>query len=339
VVFAAYLYLFLGRRKPAERLAETALAWTERMPDPTKARSYVMLDVVMRPFLMRRREAFARVEHIVESARENGDLEYAYYARFIVACYLALAGDAVGATAKRLASIAASVHSSEQWHAETERCARIYGLLDMPYISPADVERAYRDDLTRPEVVGLGQGFSGTLWLPVLCTFGRHDLAFAQSQRLWKELFRISAFVHVVDHVFYRGIAAAALADSVRGREHRRYRRELRRSLRYVRARARDGPDFAHMALLLEAEQARLARRFARARALYDEAATRASRQSFPHQAALAHERHALLLLALRRETEAAALQRRAIATYREWGALGKAELLAQSPRLRSAPS
>jgi hypothetical protein len=84
------------------------------------------------------------------------------------------------------------------------------------------------------------------------------------------------------------------------------------------------------MALLLEAEHARLAGHFDRARSLYDEAATRAGRQTFPHHAALAHERHARLLAALRRETEAAALRRRAIATYREWGARGKADLLTQ---------
>jgi hypothetical protein len=329
-VYAGYRYLFLGHRRACERLAETALVWDERMPEPTAARTHVMLDVVMRPFLMQRREALARVESIVESARENGDLEYAYYARFIVACFLALAGDEVGATSRGLASIAESVRGSPQWYAETERAARVYGLLDTPYLSPIDVERAFRDDIARPEVAGLGQGFSGTLWLLVLCTFGRHDLAFAQSQRLWKGLFRISPFVHVVDHLLYRGIAAAALADSASGIERRRYRSVVRSCLRYVRGRARDGPDFAHMALLLEAEHARLAGHFDRARSLYDEAATRAGRQTFPHHAALAHERHARLLAALRRETEAAALRRRAIATYREWGARGKADLLTQ---------
>jgi hypothetical protein len=84
------------------------------------------------------------------------------------------------------------------------------------------------------------------------------------------------------------------------------------------------------MALLLEAELARLAGHFARARSLYDEAATRAHRQAFPHHAALAHERHARLLAAVRRPTEAAVLLSKAIATYREWGALGKADLLAR---------
>jgi hypothetical protein len=335
-VYAGYRYLFLGQRRACERLAETARVWTERMPDPTAARTHVMLDVVMRPFLMRRREALTRVEHIVESARENGDLEYAYYARFIVACYLALAGDEVRATSKGLASIAGSVRGSLQWHAETERVARVYGLLDTRDISTVDVERAFHDDISRPELAGLGQGFSGTLWLLVLCTFELHDLAFAQSQRLWKGLFLISPFVHVLDHLFYRGIAAASLADSRRGVERRRYLSVVRSSLRYIRGRARDGPDFAHMVLLLEAEQARLTGNVGRARSLYDEGATRAARQAFPHHAALAHERHARLLVAMRRETEAAELLRRAIATYREWGALGKAELLREN---RSAAS
>jgi predicted ATPase len=328
-VYATYLYLFLGARKRAQRMAETALSWTERIPDPTAARTRMMVQVLLYPFLMHRRHALSAIDRIVESARENGDPEFAHYARFNETCYLALAGDPVKDMARRFARVAEDVRASQQWYPEAERCRQVYAALAASTACPDALAQAYADDVTRAGIPSAGQGFSATLWLLVLCTFDRHDLAFAHSERLAAALFRISPFVHVVDHTFYRGLAAAALASDARGGERRRYRRVLRRSLRYLKRRARDGPDFVHMELLLQAEQARLARDPARARSLYEKAAERAAQQAFAHHAALAHERHARLLTRLRRDTEAAPMLRRAIAGYREWGAVGKALLLA----------
>jgi hypothetical protein len=329
-VYATYLYLFLGARKRAQRMAETALYWTERIPDATAARSRMMVQVLLYPFLMRRRHALSAIDRIAESARENGDPEFAHYARFNEVCYLALAGDPVAETLKRLTRIADDVRASQQWYPESERCRRVYALLTATETSGDALGIAYAEDIAKSGLASAGQGFSSTIWLLVLCTFGRHDLAFEHSERLAPTLFRISPFVHVADHTFYRGLAAAALASPARGSERRRYRRALHRSLRYLKRRARDGPDFVHMATLLRAEEARLARHPARARVLYEEAATRAAQNAFPHHAALAHERHARLLASVRRETEAAPLLRRAIAGYTEWGALGKATLLAE---------
>ncbi len=329
-VYAMYLYLFLGARKRAQRMAETALFWTERIPDSTAARSRMMVQALLYPFLMRRRQALSAIDRIAESARENGDPEFAHYTRFNEACYLALAGDPVAATLKRLTRIADEVRGSQQWYPETERCRRVYALLAASEPSGDALGQAYTQDIAKVGLATPGQGFSSTIWLLVLCTFGRHDLAFEHSERLAPMLFRISPFVHVVDHTFYRGLAAAALAGEARGATRRRYRKVLRRSLRYLKRRARDGPDFVHMATLLRAEEARLAKDPARARLLYEEAAARAAQHAFPHHAALAHERHARLLAAGRRETEATPLLRRAIAGYTEWGAQGKARLLAE---------
>jgi hypothetical protein len=87
------------------------------------------------------------------------------------------------------------------------------------------------------------------------------------------------------------------------------------------------------METLLRAERARLRRDHNGARALYERAAERAEEQQFPHHAALAHERHARMLAALRRETEAAASFAQAIALYRAWGAEPKAAELARELR------
>jgi hypothetical protein len=327
-VYATYVYLFLGSRRRALRMAETALLWTERIPDATASRSRMMIHVLLYPFLMRRRHALSEIDRIVKSARENGDPEFAHYAGFNETCYLALAGDRVAEITARLARIASEVRASKQWYPEAERCRRVYALLAATELSTASIEQSYADDLAQASEGSSGESFSSTLWLLVLCTFGLYDLAFAHSERVAKKLFRVSPFVHVVDHTFYRGLAAAALASSARDHTRRRYRHVLRQSLRYVKRRARDGPDFVHMESMLRAERARLARDPVRARHLYHEAATQAAQQAFVHHAALAHERHARLLATLRRDTETVPLLRRAIASYDEWGAVGKVRLL-----------
>jgi hypothetical protein len=92
------------------------------------------------------------------------------------------------------------------------------------------------------------------------------------------------------------------------------------------------------MVWLLEAEQARLAGRDRRARALYERAAQRARQQEFPQHAALAHERLARMLMDVRRRTEAASALAQAQALYREWGASAKsAALKAEQHALRKA--
>ena len=84
------------------------------------------------------------------------------------------------------------------------------------------------------------------------------------------------------------------------------------------------------MATLLEAEHARLRGRHGVARSAFERAAHGAREQQFPHHAALAHERRASLLQALRRETEASTALREATALYGEWGATAKVPLLEQ---------
>jgi tetratricopeptide (TPR) repeat protein len=167
-----------------------------------------------------------------------------------------------------------------------------------------------------------------THWLFVLCVLGRYDLAFAQSEALGERLFRIVPFVHVADHTLHRGLAAAELALHAGGRSRRRYVRALRESLRRMRRWADSGPDFVHMQTVLEAELARLSSRFEAARKLYQRAVVRAREQRFPNHAALIQERHARLLLALRRDSEAELALREAAALYHEWGALPKVDAL-----------
>jgi hypothetical protein len=133
------------------------------------------------------------------------------------------------------------------------------------------------------------------------------------------------------DYALFLGIASAELATSKRGAGG--YRRDLVRCARRLNVIARQGADFAHMALVLAAERARLQRRSARALQLYAAAEEAAFKQSYRHHAALILERRARLLLTLRRETEATTTLRRAIALYEEWGARAKARALEEHLR------
>jgi hypothetical protein len=205
----------------------------------------------------------------------------------------------------------------------------VYRLLLLDVDDPALERHVAESDVWIESHPSSADPYIRTLWLLVLCVHGRYDLALEQSDALGDRLYRIVPFVHVADHVFLRGFAAAALATSESGKDPRRWMRALRESLRRLRGWARSGPDFVHMVLLLEAECARHRGSVESARLLYQQAAVQARKQSFLHHAALIHERRGSLLLGLRRYTESESAIADAVALYREWGALPKANALA----------
>jgi tetratricopeptide (TPR) repeat protein len=236
----------------------------------------------------------------------------------------------VAATEQTLLQLSEKIQRAGHRYPEPERCHRAYRLLSRTDL-PLEDELAQSDEWIAADR-GSAEPYIRTLWLMVLCVYGRHDLAFAQSEKLGKRLFKITPYVHVADHMFYRGMAAAALARSGPWVERYRFMQQLGRCLRPLRRWAKAGPDFAHMALL-EAERAHLRGNRARARKLYEEAASAAHQQDFVHHAALAHERLGRALLEERRETEAAGALREAIAFYKTWGARPKAQALAAEHR------
>jgi len=327
-VYSTYLYLFLGQKRLAERLARLALDWTQRMADPARPRTRMMVEVLLHPFLKPRREALASIDEIEESARECGDLEFAHYARFNCICYLALAGDPVAALARKFEALEVTVSHGEQWADEVARCSGIYRKLGGHETTPDGLDGAYLDQLRSEGTTHPHQRHSATLWLLTLATFGLHRRILEHARATEKSLFQTAPFVHVTDYVFYRGLACGVLAGGARSRERRLHLKLLRKSLRHLVLRARHGPDFLHMANFLHAEQQRLAGHLERSRALYEQTAKRAREQGFVHHEALAHERHASLLANSKRYTDARVILRKAVLAYSEWGARGKVKLL-----------
>jgi predicted ATPase len=329
--YANWLQIIHGEFSAARRFAEVALALNDRVPDPVYGpRCAMQIHGMLYPWLMPRRQALAELDRVAEALREVGDPEYAYYTRFLKVSYGALAGDPVEQSERELTELAASVRRSGHSYPEPEQCQRAYGLLSRSVPQAVLASEIAAHNAWHADNPGWAQPFTATIWLLVLCVYGRYDLAFAQSERLEPELLRITPFVHVADHTFYRGLAAATLSVRTSGRAASRYARDLSRCLRRLHGWASGGPDFLHMATALEAERAALRRDFKGADRLYELATTVAKKQGFPHHAALAQERRARFLASLRRESEAERAFKEAIRLYRAWGAAPKAAMLEQ---------
>jgi hypothetical protein len=328
-----WLNILLGDARQAARMSDFALELVRRASEPLlQARTEQNVHITVRPWLMRRRHAVEPLQHVSEQFREVGDIENYYYARFLYAIFTALGGDAVPAAEARLRDLSETVQRAGHRYPEPAQCLRVYGrLVDG---DPRALERALQEsDQWLASNRASADTYVRTLWMMVLCVHGRHDLVFAQSEVMKHRLFRIVPYVHVADHMFYRGVAAAALAGSARGWARWRYRRELARAHAQLKRWAKNGPDFQHMVDLLGAERASLSGNLQAARSLNEKAARRARGQGYVHHAALAEERRARMLIARKRWTDAAAALADASRTYRAWGALPKAEALAQEHR------
>ena len=95
---------------------------------------------------------------------------------------------------------------------------------------------------------------------------------------------------------------------------------------------ARHAPDVEHMVCALDAERMALLGDVAAAAQRYSGAAAGALRRGYVSHAALFHERHARILHATRRTTQAARVLERAIELYSSWGATAKVGALEADP-------
>ncbi len=317
-----------GAAREAARLADAALDWESRSGDAVWAtKNGISIHGIVRPWVMPRRRAVAPLDRVANLLFEVGDPEFGYYARFLKTFISALAGQNVGKTTLRFEELCESIRRAGLRYREPELCLRPYRMLSARECNERSLRAELADsDAELARYQGSAEPYVRTLWMMVLCVHGGWALALEQSEALGDRLFRTVPFVHVADHMFYRGLAAAALATTAASAQRRLHRKTLRSSLRRLKRWARDGPDFAHMALLLDAERMRLAGVERPARALYERAAQGAEHQEFTQHAALAHERLGRMHVDLGRHAQAALELGKASALYQTWGAQGKTD-------------
>jgi len=319
----------------AARYAESAQAWTGVDTDPVfTLRQEFLLNALVYPWLRSRHEVLPPLSVVSNRARELGDPEFAYYTEINQGVYLALGGDRVSTSQQRFTRIAEGVHSRGQRYPEAALCQRLYEVLSVPQdLAAAVAERVAALEASTENVPPSGIVYYRTLCMQVLCIAGHYDLALAQSEQVREYLFRVVPFLHVADHTFYRGLAAAALARKASRRQRRAHLRTLRECLRRFTRWADWGPDFGHMRSFLLAELAALRSELRTATTNYDSAARGAEAQGFIHHAALAIEHKGRLLASQRRREESAACFAAARKLYGQWGCAAKVPALPDGDR------
>jgi len=325
--YALWLQAVFHDTKRAAPLAAAAHGWVKEAGDPVQlARVEMVLRGCMHPMVMARRRAIAGLDLTAERMVENGDVEFAYYTRFLKAIYGTLAGDPVKVSSAQIKALVDHVRRGDHRYPEPARTLHVFRWLSESELDLSSMEEdVAASERWRDEHPGTVEVWEATLWTLIGAIYDRPDLAWRQSERLGKALERCVPYAHVAHHLLYRGIAAASLASSTGGRV---YRKALKQAAKRLETWAQMGPDYGHMLQFLRAEQLRLAGKRDQAHRLYEQAARGAMTQEFIHHAALAKERRAVLLLEHRRATEARDVMLQALQLYERWGALLKVTAL-----------
>ncbi len=284
---------------------------------------------VIYPFLMRRRDALRALPQIAGQLEEVGAVEWTYYTRYLQLVYLALGGDRIDTLEGALQGLARSSAAAASARAPIVATVAALSLLLRP-----DLECALREAPAVYALFGVGPDATPpglTLWMQSLWVWDQPEAVIELSDRIEDSIESLNPGVHIVDFLLYRGLAAVSLAQQTSGSARRGHRRTFRRCLRELRRWRRQGPDFEHMSLLLEAEAAWFRGDIPRADRGYATAARRAQQQGFVNHAAIAEERRAQMLQRTRRETNARAAALAAAELYEEWGVPLKARALRET--------
>jgi hypothetical protein len=322
-----------GSWKRFQRYVQAALHWIERTPGPIHTRAQFSLEAYSLCLMRPRRSVMDSLERTTETLRELGDLEYADYAVRIRLHYRALCGEPLDALQR------AALAAPPKHRVMVEPYRLLQGDAATPIDWSAALARADQDLAGVPALHAIAPRLH---WILVLCYFGEYATAARESERFAPEINTATAGGGAIcEYALFRGLSAAALAQTAAGAPRRRQQRILKQSLGQLRIWASRGPDFVHMQQFLEAEQAALRGAVPQALRAYTQAAQRAREHGFRHHAALIHERQAALLRRRNRTTESIAALRQALELYREWGATAKVGALEKAtaqPRSAARP-
>ncbi len=318
----------LGRTGNLDRLAAAAAHWSEQ--DQTLDRAlaarfarHLLVDAWTHP----RRYVVAQFERVAHEAREIGKLEYVVYACLDQRSFGALAGVRLD----ELYVPPAALRTVRLGPLYPNYLERTYMWLREGQIDGVDWERERAAIFDRAGESDAGAPFFIVHWVAMLVFLGRFEPASEALEHVWDYVRSGAPFSWAADCVLFRGLCCSQRATRSSGRrEARRLRRELGRCLKRMRAWAHIGPDFVHMAQILEAERLRLSLHVTAALSTYAKAAERARSIGYIHHAALCRELRGELLYEQRRPMESRVELIASIELYREWGANTKVAQLQQ---------
>ncbi len=272
------------------------------------------LRVTLAPLL----EAFQHGKHV-------GDFEYAAYACLIYSFNSLCAGRELGAVEEELATFIAAMARFR--HEQNHRYLMLWrqsihnlrGLAADPTVLSGacyDERTALAEHEKGSDITGLFYAHYNRMVLAYL--FGRTDRAAEAAAQAGKWREGVTGVVLIPRWHFY-----AALVELRRGKTG------VRGHLRKLDKWAKDAPmNFAHLALLVRAELARVTGRDADAIRRYNDAIAAARAHEYLHDEALANELAAEFYLARGLEQVAAAYVTSAHVAYARWGAAAKAHQL-----------
>jgi histidine kinase len=325
--YAAFRIAVTWRLQGADRYARAASYWLDAAPHPVlDIRSRVNLEAFVHSWLKPRRKILEPLERSARDALEVGDLEYVMYARLHQIGYALLSGESLAQTGERIEALRKQESSMNLRVRYSEAHRILHSLLVNGNVNAIDwdAQRVAFEECVRG--VPFSDVYVDPQWIATLCVFGEFERASFHIEKLRRRIFTIGmSGSRLADYLLFQGICAAVRAETVGSfLERRRLLYTLRSCLRQLRKWARHGPDFAHMAALLQAEVTCVRGYAPAAIRQYQDAAQQARKASYPNHAALCLERRARLLQSKRRDTEAAESLASAADLYEEWGARTK---------------
>lgn len=295
-------------------------------------------------------------EHVMESSRgearayeiglETGELEYGCYGAHVSSKYAYMAGAELSALRASMARYTDAIRRHGQhiaWtsHASWEQAVQN---LSLPTERPWELSGPAFDEATiLPQLQASNDRMAiSNAWLNKLVLnylFGRWEDATFAAETGAAYLDSVLSQMDVPLHCFYDALARLAAASEARPAARREILERTSASLRKLKKWARYAPaNFAHKALLVEAERKRVEGSATEARELYDRAAALAREGGFLNEEALCYEAAARFYVGRGQPEVARHYVRDAHYAYLRWGAVSKVRHLeAVFPQLADA--
>jgi hypothetical protein len=317
--YAMFRLAVLGHLRGTAKLRAAAAQWNERAPHPSYGpRTRFLLPAFLDPWFEPRRPALEPLRRAADELLEAGNLENHRLARIMAANHAALVGvplPEVIAQFGAIADIASGASSGGDLVWRSLEVLSSEGPRDLPAHTGELHARLAADPGWYVHEAGR--------WLSALYLMGEHSLAHQFAESVVAPLYgTLSSSPHIVDYTLFRALAVVACLRQQR--RHAATRRAVKQAGKRLRHWSRFNVDFVHMAELLDAEILAGRGRWTQALARYEACARHAQARGYIHHGALALERRAVLLVALKRDTESKRDFQRALALYKQWGADAK---------------